>query len=150
MAMEDIVIPLTWWTCPNMPCCVSNNTKNEHQKKRPFILERTLHFLRARVSLCCLGWLWSPDSTDIYHFTYTLNKVESIQKPIIYLSKNSMKVCKEGLNESKFFLTGTRHNPQHCNESHLILSTSFWRPPKCVVALVPKKHNLHFKTKRRL
>lgn len=65
MAMEYIVVSLTWGTCPNMPCCISNNTKRRNiQKKRLPRPERTLHFK---------------------------SKVESVRKPMI--SPRSHKVC---------------------------------------------------------
>lgn len=45
VAMEDIVVSLTWGTCPNMPCCITNTTKRRNiQKKRLPILGRMPHF----------------------------------------------------------------------------------------------------------
>lgn len=42
--MEDIVVSLTWGTCPNMSCCISNNTKrgNIQEKSLSSIPERML------------------------------------------------------------------------------------------------------------
>ena len=38
VAMEDVVVAFTWWTRPNMPCCISNNTdrRNTEEKDHPF------------------------------------------------------------------------------------------------------------------
>lgn len=47
MTMEDIVVSLTWGTCPNMPCCITNNMKRKNnQEKRSSILGRMPHFTR--------------------------------------------------------------------------------------------------------
>lgn len=43
--MEDIVVSLTWGTCPNMPCSITNTTKRRNiQKKRLSFLGRMSHF----------------------------------------------------------------------------------------------------------
>lgn len=49
MAMEDIVVSLTWGTCPNMPCCITNNTKRRNiQEKRSSILGKNATLYTTR------------------------------------------------------------------------------------------------------